>query len=70
MTAIFWASSRPVPQPVAEMPDWLTHGLAYAVLAALMAWAARDGCLRSLSSGVAVAVFMLSVAYGVSDEWH
>jgi VanZ family protein len=62
---IYWLSSRPtVPAPEIPNVDKLAHFGAYAVLGALLAFAAAR-------AGVPVAVAVLiGVLYGVSDEIH
>lgn len=68
--AIFAASSRSDTGPVGRIPDWLTHGLAYAVLSLLVARALAGGFGAPLGWGAAVLAFGLATAYGASDELH
>jgi VanZ family protein len=68
MALIFALSSRPIPEGVAFMPDWLTHGGAWLVLAVL-AYRALDPA-GSASWSMAVLCVVLCTAYGVTDELH
>jgi VanZ family protein len=69
MAVIFAASSRPLPEYVALLPDWGTHSAAFAVLSILCCRAFAGG-LSALSRGDALLAVVFSVAYGVSDEYH
>jgi len=68
MALIFWLSSGPLP-PVPggiDIPDKIAHFTAYAILAALLLWAAAP-----LGPGAALAVaFVVATVYGASDEFH
>jgi VanZ family protein len=66
MLVIFIASSRPLPQEVDRLPDWIGHGLSWMVLSWLVARALEP------AAGVRQAVLALAVAigYGVVDEVH
>lgn len=68
--AIFYlsAQSNPFPGVTAVVWDKALHGTEYAALAALLVRALRGEGLRgAVAAGCAV---VLSVGYGVSDEWH
>jgi VanZ family protein len=68
--AIFGASSQSDIGPASLIPDWITHGCAYAVLAFLTCRAFAGGVGRPLSgAGFALAV-ALAALYGMSDEYH
>jgi VanZ family protein len=69
MGALFALSSRPSLGPAGAIPDWLTHGAAYLLLAWLLCRALAGG-LKRLSPGGAAAALMLATLYGVSDEYH
>jgi VanZ family protein len=69
MAVIFAASSRPLPEYVAMLPDWSTHSAAFAVLS-ILCCRALSGGLSALRPGDAVLAVVLSVVYGVSDEYH
>jgi VanZ family protein len=67
---IFLASSRSDVGPAARVPDWLTHGAAYLILAGLASLAVAGGRDRSLTLRAASSIVLLATLYGVSDEWH
>jgi len=67
MAFIFWLSSRPLPAPAGfEIPDKIVHLSVYAVLGALLWWAAAP-LGRAPAARLAVT---LSALYGASDEAH
>lgn len=68
MAAIFVASSQPKLPLQDDVPDYLSHSIAYLVLAALWCWALAG--TRVPSAGVMLAAVLASTAYGVTDEWH
>jgi VanZ family protein len=71
MALIFGASSQNGGAAAAvPLADWITHGSAYLVLAALLARALSDGFRARLSRRRALLAFALAALYGVSDEWH
>jgi VanZ family protein len=68
MLVIFAASSRPRVPFQEDVPDWISHPLAYLVLAVLAARAFTGAAHLDLLPAAGVLAFC--VAYGVSDEWH
>jgi VanZ family protein len=66
MGVIFFFSSRPMPPGTETIPDWLSHGGAWALLCVLMARALDV----SRVPHVAVLAFVASVSYGIFDEIH
>jgi VanZ family protein len=68
--AIFGASSQSSIGPAALVPDWITHGSAYAILAFLTCRALAGGMGRPLSTGAFALAVALVTLYGVSDEYH
>ena len=64
------ASSQSDVGAVGRIPDYVTHGIEYAILGALVARALAGGLGRPLGVGPALAVVALCTAWGVSDEWH
>jgi len=71
MAALFMASSGPgAPLPPGRNWDKVLHAGAYAVLAALAAWALARGRLRSATGPALIAASLIAIAYGASDEWH
>ena len=69
MAVIFAASSRPLPEYVALLPDCGTHSAAFAILCILCCRALAGG-LSAIGRGDGVIAVVLSVAYGISDEYH
>src|SRR5262245_27749010 len=69
MAALFLASSSGAPGGGVSIPDWITHGTAYLILAVLLARGLR-GARRELTAPLAVSAVLLATAYGVSDEYH
>ena len=67
---LFFASSRSDVGPVGRIPDWLTHGASYLVLAALLLRALTAGAGRRFTLGAALLAVAVASLYGVSDEWH
>jgi VanZ family protein len=70
MAVIFAVSSVTLPQSVAAIPDWSTHGGAYALLSLLCCRALAGGLGGPLSSKDALLAVLLCAAYGVTDEVH
>jgi VanZ family protein len=52
------------------VPDWLTHGAAYLVLASLLGRAVAGGFGRPLATSPAALVVLAATLYGLGDEWH
>lgn len=69
MAILFQLSSRSDVGPAGRVPDWLTHGAAYLVLAGLLCRALAGG-LRPLPAAAAGLAACLATAYGVTDEYH
>jgi VanZ family protein len=69
MAGLFYASSLSEVGPAGRIPDWLSHGAAYLILAVLLCRAVAGG-LRPLSGAGALLAVSLSTAYGVTDEYH
>lgn len=69
MVAIFSASSRSDIGLAGEIPDYLTHGLAW-FLGGGLACRALAGGLRPISFGRALLAVALATGYGALDEWH
>jgi VanZ family protein len=70
MVFVFAVSSEQVPARAAHVPDWMTHGAGYAVLAVLTCRALAGGLARPVTAGVAALAVLIGVLYGISDEWH
>ena len=63
-------SSRASWGQVSRIPDWMTHGAGYAVLAVLACRALAGGLGRSVTVRVATLAALISAGYGVTDELH
>ncbi len=71
MAVIFYVSSGPVGPGIAgELPDWLLHGAAYLMLYLLVFWAVHEGAHPFPGRGGYVLPLLLTVLYGLSDEFH
>jgi VanZ family protein len=68
MIAIFVASAQPKLPFQDDVPDYLSHSVAYLVLAALWCWALAKGGAPTLR--IALAAVLASALYGATDEWH
>jgi VanZ family protein len=68
--AIFTSSTRSDTGTLGRIPDWLTHGIAYAILSLLLARALAGGFGAALPLRTAVLAVSLATLYGVSDEYH
>ena len=69
MAAIFYVSSIPdisLTEPLAISG----HSLAYGALAVLVVRALAGGLPRRVGVRVAATAMLITVLYGVSDEWH
>jgi VanZ family protein len=64
MAVLFAVSHASAPPGISLVPDWASHGLAYALLGLLCHRALRG---RPRAALLAVA---LSTAYGITDEVH
>jgi len=71
MAGIFFVSSlSDLPAPPGGLSDVGAHALAYSALGVAMARALRDSGTGGLTPRAAVAAVALTVAYGVTDEFH
>jgi VanZ family protein len=68
MAAIFVASAQPRLPLQGDVPDFLSHSLAYLVLAVLWCGALANG--REVSWRTALAAVVACTVYGATDEWH
>ena len=68
MAAIFFVSSLSRLGAAGRIPDWITHGTAYAVGGFLLCLALADG--GAASRATLLTAVLLATAYGVSDEFH
>ena len=69
MALLFALSSRSSLGPAGAVPDWITHGTAYLVLATLLCRALAGG-FKPVSAAGAAGAIVLATLYGISDEYH
>jgi len=68
--AIFWASAQPdisLPSGVEDKP---AHSFGYTLLAVLIVRALAGGLPRRIGLATALLGIMLTILYGLSDEFH
>ena len=70
MGVLYGFSAQSSVPGAASIPDWLTHGAAYALLGLLAARALAGGLGAPLAVGKALLAVTIASAYGVSDEYH
>lgn len=70
MAGIFYFSHLSVVSIPMGAPDYVAHGISYAVLAALYVRALAGGDLREMSFRLVPLALVLAVFYGVTDEFH
>ena len=70
MGFLFMVSSRASWGQVSRIPDWMTHGAGYAVLAVLACRALAGGFDRPVTARAAALAVAIAVLYGVTDELH
>ena len=70
MALLFAISGQAVVSAVPGLPDWVTHGAGYGMLAVLVCRALSGGRLRGVTVRVAVTAAFIAFAYGVTDELH
>ena len=72
MAAIFYASSLSVvPGPVGDwFSDTILHSACYGGLALCVLRAFARGRWAGVTVGVAIAAWLFTTLYGVTDEWH
>lgn len=71
MTLLFLASAQNGAAAAAvPAPDWLSHGSAYLVLAALVCRALTGGFRRHVGRRDLLLAVALCTLYGLSDEYH
>ncbi len=71
MGVIFFVSSGPISSPsIQEIPDYLLHGAAFALLSILSFWAVHEDLKPGIGRGGYWLPALIAVAYGAIDEWH
>ena len=70
MAGIFYFSSLPGAQLTIELPDKPIHLFPYPLMGLLVVRALSGGLPARISSTVAGSAFVVTVSYGVTDEFH
>ena len=70
MAFIFYLSSMAEPPLPPSVTDKEAHSTGYALLGFLVARAAAGGLGRRVTCLVAIAAIAITIAYGISDEFH
>jgi VanZ family protein len=77
MAALFVLSAQPggtgpglFPAWIAEAPDWLQHGIAYAGLGLITLRATASGRRHGVGLRSVAAAWTIATVYGAFDEWH
>ena len=71
MGFIFYTSSGPITSPTFNaIPDYYLHSLGYSLLCVLLFWALHEGFDVSKGRGGYSVPILLTVLYGISDEFH
>jgi VanZ family protein len=70
MAAIFFVSSLEQPPAPTDVPDVDLHGLAYFGLMLVVLRAVAGGRWAGVTLGTLAIAWLITVAYGATDEWH
>ena len=71
MALIFSVSSVPVTSPTLNaIPDYYIHSSCYALLTILLFWAWNEGLTPGKNAGSYFFPVLITVLYGISDEFH
>ncbi len=70
MAVLFGLSAQTTGGGGFAIPDWVSHGTAYALLCGLICRALAGGWPGPLTRRAALLAVLLSTAYGISDEYH
>ena len=70
MAGIFFMSSLDSPPVPSDVPDVSLHAAAYIGLMLLAVRALAQGTWAHVTFGVLASAWILTVAYGATDEWH
>ncbi|HEY6508583.1 MAG TPA: VanZ family protein [Vicinamibacterales bacterium] len=69
--AVLWVLSSQSALPGASLtPDWAQHGVGYAGLAVVTLRATARGQWARVGARPMLAAWLITVAYGMIDEWH
>ena len=71
MVLIFYMSSGPVTSPTLNsIPDYYLHSSGYTLLSILLFWAWNEGLTSRKKVGSYFFPALITVLYGISDEFH
>lgn len=70
MAGTFVVSHQPVVSIPLGAPDYMAHGISYAVLGALYVRALATGALSRMTLRLVAPAVLLALLYGLSDEFH
>ena len=70
MAAIFYVSSLQHPPVPADIPDVRLHAAAYFGLMVVVTRALAEGAWTGVTFLTLAVAWVITVAYGASDEWH
>lgn len=70
MAGIFFMSSLENPPIPSDVPDINLHAAAYFGLMLLVVRAVAQGAWTRVTFGALATAWILTVAYGATDEWH
>jgi VanZ family protein len=70
MAGIFVVSGLPDPPVPGDVPDVNLHAVAYFGLMVLTTRAIAGGLWHGVTIAAIVSAWIITVAYGMSDEWH
>lgn len=70
MAGTFVVSHQPKVSIPLGAPDYLAHGVSYAVLGALYVRALASGRLIGMTMALVAPAVLLALVYGITDEFH
>ena len=71
MASIFYSSSGPITSPTLNaIPDYYLHSLGYSLMCVLLFWGLHEGFDVSKGHGGYSLPTLITVLYGISDEFH
>ena len=59
-----------MPAVVGRVPDKAGHSIGYLIFSLTLIWGATSGLSKGLTVSSAVLLWVVAVAYGMSDEFH
>jgi VanZ family protein len=71
MGLIFYMSSGPIASPALNsIPDYYLHSAGFSLLSVLLFWAWNEGVFPSKLPGNYFFPVLITILYGISDEFH